>query len=58
MGNSSSRHGEGGDAVTGRAIGITGAGPLKRLAAPKLPPNAVKTHPEDYQFVQVRMSFI
>eukprot|EP00878_Enallax_costatus_P004895 GHUV01005150.1.p1 GENE.GHUV01005150.1~~GHUV01005150.1.p1 ORF type:complete len:499 (+),score=133.52 GHUV01005150.1:478-1974(+) len=53
MGNTSSRGAEEqGNAVTGRAVGITGGGPLKRLATPKLPSGAVKARQEDYQFIE------
>uniref|UniRef100_A0A383WC48 cGMP-dependent protein kinase n=1 Tax=Tetradesmus obliquus TaxID=3088 RepID=A0A383WC48_TETOB len=53
MGNTSSRTGEDQyNAVTGRAIGITGGGALKRVAAPKLPAGAVKSSPEDYSFIE------
>jgi hypothetical protein len=55
MGNTSSRTGEDQyNAVTGRAIGITGGGALKRVAAPKLPAGAIKSTPEDYSFIEVR----
>jgi hypothetical protein len=54
MGNASSRAGEDQyNAVTGRAIGITGGGALKRVAAPKLPAGAIKSSPEDYSFIEV-----
>lgn len=54
MGNTSSRTGEDQyNALTGRAIGITGGGALKRVAAPKLPAGAVKSSPEDYSFIEV-----
>eukprot|EP00879_Flechtneria_rotunda_P017343 GHRR01018167.1.p2 GENE.GHRR01018167.1~~GHRR01018167.1.p2 ORF type:complete len:271 (+),score=98.79 GHRR01018167.1:464-1276(+) len=52
MGNASSKGEEHGDAVTGRAVGITGGGALKRLAAPRLPPGAVKARPEDYAVIE------
>lgn len=53
MGQSGSKAADQGNAVTGRAVGITGGGALKRLAAPKLPQGAVKARPEDYQFIEV-----
>jgi hypothetical protein len=54
MGNTSSRTGEDQyNAVTGRAIGITGGGALKRVAAPKLPAGAIKSSAEDYSFIEV-----
>lgn len=56
MGNSASspRAGDnaGNVAVTGRAVGITGGGALKRLAAPRLPSGASKSAPEDYGFIE------
>lgn len=56
MGNSSSKGGEDqGNAVTGRAVGITGGGALRRATAPKLPSNAVKVNPEDYKFIEVQL---
>jgi hypothetical protein len=54
MGQSGSKTADQGNAVTGRAVGITGGGALKRLAAPKLPQGAVKAKDEDYGFIEVR----
>jgi hypothetical protein len=55
MGNLSSKAGDAdrGDKVTQRAVGITGGGPLKRIAAPKTPANAVRTKADDYTFIEV-----
>lgn len=53
MGQSGSKAADQGNAVTGRAVGITGGGALKRLAAPKLPQGAVKANVEDYDFIEV-----
>jgi hypothetical protein len=53
MGQSSSKAADQGNAVTGRAVGITGGGALKRLVAPKLPQGVVKANAEDYQFLEV-----
>lgn len=53
MGQSGSKAVDQGNAVTGRAVGITGGNALKRLAAPKLPQGATKAKPEDYEFIEV-----
>jgi hypothetical protein len=53
MGQSGSKTAEQGNAVTGRAVGITGGGALKRLAAPKLPQGAVKANAEEFEFIEV-----
>lgn len=56
MGQSASKAaGDQGDAVTGRAVGITGGNALKRLTAPKLPQGARKAAPEDYGFIEVSL---
>jgi len=54
MGNLSSKtvDEDRGDRVIGRAVGITGGGPLKRIAAPKAPSSAVRTKPDDYTFIE------
>jgi hypothetical protein len=54
MGQSGSKTADQGNAVTGRAVGITGGGALKRLAAPKLPQGAIKASAEDFAFIEVR----
>jgi len=56
MGNSNLRKAtadQGATGVTGRAVGITGGGALKRSAAPKIPAGAVKSKAEDYEFIEV-----
>ncbi len=53
MGQSGSKAADQGNAVTGRAVGITGGGALKRLVAPKLPQGVAKASAEDYQFLEV-----
>jgi len=53
MGQSGSKAADQGNAVTGRAVGITGGGALKRLPAPRLPQGAAKAKPEDYSFIEV-----
>lgn len=40
--------------MIGRAVGITGGGPLKRGAAPRVPVNAIRSSPDDHGFIQVR----
>jgi hypothetical protein len=45
---------EGGDnRVIGRAVGITGGGPLKRGAGPRIPTNAVRSSLADQGFLEV-----
>eukprot|EP00775_Hariotina_reticulata_P007218 gene7218-7431_t len=59
MGNSSSRRAtadQGATGVTGRAVGITGGGALKRSAAPKIPAGAVKSKAEDYEFIEENLN--
>lgn len=41
-----------GKGLTARSKGITGGGAMKRTALPKLPPNVVKSSPEDHTFVE------
>lgn len=61
MGGVVSKSPDGGDAgVIGRAIGITGGGPVKRGAAAagaaaRMPSTATRSSPEDYEFIEVRV---
>jgi hypothetical protein len=53
MGQASSAHDE--SNAPQRALGgITGGAAQKKTALPKLPPNAVKSSPDDYPFIEVR----
>ncbi|GBF87745.1 cyclic nucleotide dependent kinase [Raphidocelis subcapitata] len=42
--------------LIGRAIAITGGGPLKRVAGPKVPANAVRASPEDQPFLEAALA--
>jgi hypothetical protein len=55
MGSSVSRpaDAETGNAVTGRAVGITGGGAIKRISVPRLPSGASKSRTEDHPFIEV-----
>ena len=42
-------------AISGRGDAITGGAKAQAKGLPKLPSNAVKSHPEDYPFIEVRL---
>jgi hypothetical protein len=39
--------------VTGRAVGITGGGPLRRATSARIPANAIRSKAEDHEFIEV-----
>ena len=40
-------------AISGRGDAITGGAKAQAKGLPKLPANAVKSHPEDYAYIEV-----
>ncbi len=43
-------------AFTQRGAGITGGGGVGKRTLPRIPPDAVRSHPDDYTFIEVGCS--